>query len=158
MFLKFGFEKIRDLLVVRRPPKPHAEGTQPLVHDLTQLDEDDIPDYLATREPGASWVEETASLLNAGDLKGIHVQMGEGHGWAVFMATRFQLQHIVLWSTEADYDEIMYALLYYIHELYPNRDTKVENVPADHPTWKAYHAHGYVVDFRRVEMLLTLDS
>ena len=158
MFLKFGFETVRDLLVVRRPPKPHAEGTQPLVHKLSQLDESEIPDYLAARELGASWVEETASLLNAEDLKGIHLEMGEGHGWAVFMATRFQLQHIVLWSTQTHYNEIMFALLYYIHELYPNRDTKVENVPADHPTWPVYHAHGYVIDFRRIEMLLSLDN
>lgn len=155
MFEKFGFEWTRELLVVRRPPKPHAEGTHPLVHELRELDADEIEMYLAQREGGASWVEETASLLNAGNLKGIKIRMGSGAGWAVFMATRFQLQHIVMWATDANYDEIMFALLYYIHELFPNRDTKVENIPADHPTWRAYHAHGYVVDFRRNEMVMT---
>jgi len=157
MFLKFGFEPVRELLVIRRPPRPHAAGTQPLVEYLNELVPDEIPHYLAGREEGASWVEETASLLNGGNLKGIHLRMGDGEGWAVFMATRFQLQHIVLQATETHYDEIMFALLYQIHEFYPNRDTKVENVPVDHPAWRAYHAHGYVVDFRRVEMMLSLN-
>jgi ribosomal protein S18 acetylase RimI-like enzyme len=156
MFSKFGFEPVRELLIVRRPPKPHAEGTHPLVHELRELDEDEIVACLHEREPGASWVEETASLLNAGKLKGIRVRMGGGEGWAAFMANRFQIQHIVLHATETHYDEITFALLYYIHELYPNRDTKVENVPVNHPTWKAYHTHGYVIDFRRTEMVLRL--
>jgi ribosomal protein S18 acetylase RimI-like enzyme len=157
MFEKFGFAFYRELLVVRRPPKPHVPGTHPLVHQLYHLADDDIPAYLAQREPGASWVEETDSLLNSGSLKGIRVEMGVGgHGWAVFMCTRFQLQHIVLWASDEHHDEIIHALLYYIHELYPNRDTKVENIPQDHPNWRAFQQLEYVVAFRRTEMFLLL--
>lgn len=157
MFLKFGFQQTRELLIVRRPPKPHVAGTHPLVHELRHLDENEIPVYLAKREDNASWVEETASLLNGGDLKGIKIMMGDGEGWAVFTCTRFQIQHIVLWATDMHQDEIYMALLYYIHELFPNRDTKVENIPSDHPTWKAYTRLEYVISFKRTEMLLRLN-
>lgn len=156
MFLKYGFAPTRELLVVRRPPKPHAAGTHPLVHELRHLEDHEIADYLAQRDPGASWVEETPSLLNAGKLKGIRIMMGDGSGWAVFMATRFQIQHIVLWATDIHRDEIYFALLYYIHELYPNRDTVVENIPADHPSWIAFSHLEYVVSFRRTEMICSL--
>lgn len=157
MFMKYGFEPIRELLVVRRPPKPHVPGTQPLVHRLDQIPEADIPGVLAGREPTPSWVEDTPSLLNSGNLTGISVEMGEGgYGWAVFMATRFQLQHIVMQATEAHYDDIVHALLYHIHELFPNRDTKVENIPSEHPCYSAYEKLGYVVSFRRTEMILHL--
>ncbi|MEM6282164.1 MAG: GNAT family N-acetyltransferase [Chloroflexota bacterium] len=157
MFVKYGFQPSRELLVIRRPPKPHAEGTHPLVHELRELNDQKIYDCLARRDPGASWVEDTPSLLNTGKLKGITIRMGDkGSGWVVFMCTRFQIQHVVLQATETHYDELMSALLYYMHELYPNRDTKVENVPADHPVWRAYVALGYVVDFKRMEMVMEL--
>ncbi len=152
MFVKFGFTPVRELLVVRRPPKPHVEGTHPLVHELRELTHDEIIHCLHNREPGASWVEETASLLNAGDLHGIKVRMGDSEGWAVFHAPRFQLQHIVLWAGQQHYNEISFALLYYTHELFPNRDTKVENIPTDHPSWRAFHTLGYVIEFKRIEM------
>lgn len=156
MFRKFGFELTREVLVVRRPPKPHMEGSHPLVHELRQLEGDEILECLEQREQEASWVEENVSLLNAGALQGLRIRMGDGEGWAVFMCTRFQIQHIVLHATDANYDDIAYALLYYLHELFPNRDTKVENIPVDHPTWPAFASLGYVVEFRRYEMLLTL--
>lgn len=157
MFEKYGFRETRELLVIRRPPKPHVPGTHPLVHELRQLDENEIKKTLQKREPGATWVEETHSLLNAGNLKGISIQMGDdGSGWAVFMSTRFQLQHIVLQTTQQYQDELYFALLYYIHELFPNRDTIVENIPVNHPSWRAYQQLEYVVSFRRTEMLLVL--
>lgn len=157
LFVKYGFAPTRELLVVRRPPKPHVPGTQPLVNKLGHIADEDIPAVLAEREPNASWVEETASLLNGGNLKGITVDMGEGgYGWAVFMATRFQIQHIVMRATAAHYDEVLHALLYHIHALYPNRDTNVENIPGEHPSYAAYQKLDYVVSFRRTEMILYL--
>jgi len=158
MFMKYGFEPTRELLVIRRPPKPHAEGTHPLVHELHEMEADDIHRCLISeREPGASWVEDTPSILNAGKLKGIRVRMGEGgEGWIVFSSTRFQIQHVVLKASDEHHDEVMFALLYYMHELYPNRDTKVENVPTAHPSWRAYQSHGYVIDFKRTEMVMPL--
>jgi ribosomal protein S18 acetylase RimI-like enzyme len=157
MFEKYGFEPTRELLVIRRPPRPHVPGTHPLVHELNQLGQDEIVARLADREPGASWVEDTPSLLNGGNLKGISLRLGDGsEGWAVFMATRFQLQHIVMKATPQYDENVMFGLLYYIHEFYPNRDTKVENIPLEHPSMLAYNRLGYVVSFRRTEMVLDL--
>ena len=157
MFIKYGFEETRELLVIRRPPKPHVEGTQPLVMFLRELEEHEIQHCLLQREPGASWVEDTPSLLNAGKLKGLTIQMGDdGMGWIVFMGTRFQIQHVVMHATKQHHQELLFALLYYMHDKYPNRDTKVENVPSNHPSWKAYQALGYVIDFKRTEMILKL--
>lgn len=157
MFEKFGFVPTRELLVIRRPPKPHLPGTHPLVHELRQLSTDEIYECLNQRDDNATWVEESASLLNGSNLHGIHIRMGTGGaGWAVFMSTKFQIQHIVLHATEAHQSDLYFALLYYIHELFPNRDTIVENIPENHPCWQGYHALGYVVSFRRTEMLLAL--
>ncbi len=154
MFRKFGFQLHRELLVVRRPPKQHVEGSHPLVHELRYLEDDEIVACLQQREPGPSWVEETTSLLNAGALKGLLLRIGDAEGWVVFMCTKFQIQHIVLWANGINDDDVVFSLLYYLHELFPNRDTKVENIPVNHPTWRAFESLDYVVDFRRYEMLL----
>ena len=157
MFSKFGFEPTRELLIVRRPPKPQPEGTHPLISELRELEADEIYAALDEREPNASWVEETASLLNAGSLQGIAIEMRENeHATAVFMATPLQIQHIVLNVAEGQSHELYLALLYYIHDLYPNRDTKVENIPVNHPSWRAYQTLEYVISFKRTEMLLRL--
>jgi hypothetical protein len=105
----------------------------------------------------SSWVDDTRSLLNVGALQGVSLSLYDGSvGWAVFMCTRFQIQHIVLQSTPLHDPNISFALLYEIHKRYPNRDTKVENIPLDAPAFAAYQRLGYLVAFRRLEMWLTL--
>jgi len=153
LFLKCGFEETRELLVIRRPPSkmapiPEFDALTPI-----PMTDEEIPLYLERREPGASWVEENASLMNAGGLEGIRLQMPDGdQGWVVFQRTAFQLMHFVLSANMQV--ETATALLYHVHRAYAMQDAKKENLPVDHPMWPAFEAVGYFEAFRRTEMFL----
>ena len=153
LFKKYGFEETRELLVIRRAPKKLDETL--LLKEgisVTSLDSE-IPERLAHREKGASWVEETASLLNMNNIQGYELTLPDGEkGWVVFQKTAFQLQHIVM-NPDAS-PSMMRALLSQVHSDHPRYDTKVENIPLAHPTWPIFEEFGYVISFQRIEMFL----
>lgn len=157
LFLKLGFEPIRELLVIRRPPGlPHANLPKPEAA-LTPLTQDEVLRCLENRPPGASWIEETPSLLKAGKLKGLRAQLPAGQGgWLVFQSTLFQMAHFVFGLPDSGADEVAYALLYLLHQENPKQDTKVENVPVGDSAWSQFETMGYVEAFRRIEMALRL--
>ncbi len=151
LFLKLGFAEIRRLLVIRRPPTAIKDV---LAFESEALTADDLRLCLDQRPPGASWIEETPSLLNAGNLSGFRVTLPSGdQGWIVFCQTAFQLSHFVLGTPD---ERVALALLQAVHQANPLQDTKVENLPVDSPLWPAFQRAGYVETFRRVEMLMTL--
>lgn len=156
LFEKLGFELIRELLVIRRPPgKLDESQLLDNVVSVSECDEAGVRRSLEHRDSYASWVEETSSLLNAGSLKGLHVELTSGEtGWIVFQRSPFQLQHIVLKPDISH--EMRVALLQQLHLKYPLQDTKVENIPSDHPRWDAFQEAGYFEAFRRLEMYLYL--
>ncbi len=75
-------------------------------------------------------------------------------GWAIYLVLPFQLAHIVL-SPGVSVD-MAQALLYEVHKHHPMYDTKVENLPREHPAWPAFQKLGYFEAFGRIEMYLTL--
>lgn len=158
LFLKCGFEETRELLIIRRPPgepsiELFTEGTT-----SRTLSGDEIMSCLENREPGASWVEETTSIIKAGQLEGIGVTLPSGHeGWAVFCNSPFQITHLVIDTPPEVKLEMTQALLYQVHAMFGNRDTKLENLPADDPRWAVFQKMGYVETFRRTEMFLYFD-
>jgi len=156
LFEKLGFEFIQELLVIRRPPSKLDESQ--LLDNVAQVveyDQEDLDQFLTHREAYASWLEETGSLKNAGSLKGLEVTLTSGEtGWVVFQRSPFQLQHIVM---KPDVSHTMrVAMLQQLHLKYYLQDSKVENIPSDHPTWKAFQEVGYFEAFRRLEMYLYL--
>ncbi|MFW5691724.1 MAG: GNAT family N-acetyltransferase [Chloroflexota bacterium] len=153
LFEKMGFKETRTLLIIRRPPGTPAVGLAQEADTVRQLTDDEIPDYLMRRDPGASWVEETASLLNAGNLHGLEIMAADGeNAWVVFQKSPFQLTHLVL-SPNAS-DAAICSALYHVHKSHPMQDTKVENVPLRHHEWEIYQGMGYIEVFRRTEMFL----
>jgi hypothetical protein len=141
--------------VIRRPPG--ALHTPPPLPNatITDLDAAGIAACLEKRPAGASWVEETPSLLNAGCLQGYQLELATGaSGWLVFHNKPFQMAHIVFDATPDAYDDIILTLLHHLHTVNANKDTKTENVPTDHPAWPLYRQVGYVEAFRRIEMVL----
>lgn len=157
LFEKLGFEKTRELMIIRRPPgapkpNPHFEA-----FEVSDVEAGEFPELLKKRKDKPSWVEESQSLLNTGKLSGYHVVSPEGEeGWVVFQRSAFQLQHIVF--SQAENSELVQAMLYIVHSRNAMQDTKVENVPVSHPLWKAYKASGYVEVFHRTEMVLELED
>lgn len=156
LFLKLGFEPTRELLIIRRPPgMPRIDLPQPDAL-VTALTPEEVMDCLVHRPPGASWIEETPSLLKAGKLKGLGVRLPTGQGgWLVYQASLFQLVHFVLNLPDDGAEEAAYALLYALHQQHPKQDTKVENIPTGDIPWHIFQALGYVEAFRRIEMVLT---
>jgi ribosomal protein S18 acetylase RimI-like enzyme len=154
LFRKLGFVDVRELIVIRRPPGKLKDGQMPasvLVEDL----DSDIFTLLQQREPNPSWVEETASLKNAGGIRGLRLTLPTGEsGWIAFQRTPFMLTHFVL--DPAAGPDLTYALIAGVHFLFPVQDTSIENLPVDHPAWVQYQKLGYFEAFRRIEMVLAL--
>jgi ribosomal protein S18 acetylase RimI-like enzyme len=153
LFIKLGFLPVRELLVIRRPPgAPEADPAQASVK-VTEIADAHIPHYLERRHAVPSWIDESASLLNAGNLRGIRVQLPTGEEtWVIFQRTPFQITrfaHGPVTSSEA-----LRAALYYVHTEYAMQDAKIENVPVDSLEWPVYQSMGYFEVFRRIEMYL----
>jgi hypothetical protein len=153
LFEKLGFRPTRTLLIIRRPPSnPPANPVYDAAR-VSQITDEDIPHYLQQRGAGASWIEETQSLLNVGHMRGIMVTTTTGkQAWVIFHHTPFQLTHFVL-SPNSE-DDALHAALYHVHKAYPMQDTKIENVPLKDHEWNIYSTMGYLEVFRRTEMYL----
>ena len=159
LFSKLGFQDMRELLVVRRPPSKPREDIALPAAEVYMHNANEINQCLQSREPGASWIEETPSILRAGSLKGLSVSLESGAaGWIVFQSSMFQLSHFVISapSDNAAREAVALVLLYHVHQQFATQDTKVENIPADDVCWHAFQKLGYVEAFRRREMFLQL--
>lgn len=153
LFEKLGFRETRVLLIIRRPPGiPEANPTYDSA-TVQDIQTQDIPAYLEKRAKGASWVEETQSLLNTSNLHGITVTTRDGeNAWVIFQRSPFQLTHFVLSPNVSDH--AIHTALYHVHKRFPMQDTKIENVPLKDHEWDIYKSMGYLEVFQRTEMFL----
>lgn len=154
LFTKLGFETTRELHIIRRAPSAVDEN---LLADATvqDINPDHIFSVLEQREKGAAWTEETASLRNKGSIDGLSATLPSGEtGWIVFHRSVLQLAHFVLQPDISQ--EMMQVLIAAVHQKYPRQDTKIENIPDQHPTWAAFQALNYHIAFSRIEMVLGL--
>jgi ribosomal protein S18 acetylase RimI-like enzyme len=155
LFQKKGFKDTRDLLVLRRPPVD-----MPLLDPTFEVQIHGYNETLALlnkRQSIPSWIDETASLINAGNLAALSVTLPNGaHGWLVYQNTVFQLGRLVIQTEVGDPLQIGRALLQTLHSKHPVQDTKTENLPADDPHWLAFKEMNYFVTFRRNEMVFNL--
>ncbi|MCA9902852.1 MAG: GNAT family N-acetyltransferase [Anaerolineae bacterium] len=158
LFIKFGFEPVRELLILNRPPtKPDVETHPPF--PIETLSSEDARRFLQAPLSGiAGWVDEPASLLNGSDLAGFQASdQGDTKGWFVFCKTRFQVSHFVYHLDPGCSHELMVAFLEMLHRTHSALDAKYENIPADSPCLPAFESAGYIEIFRRIEMKLALD-
>lgn len=155
LFLKLGFYDVRELLVVRRPPGPPAMHVDS--YSCEALDGGQAIELLHQRCDVPSWLNETASLVNGGDLAALRVELANGdRGWLVYQMTIFQLSRLVMQTEAGEPHRVALALLHALHKRHPTLDTKTENLPADSPYWPAMQEMGYLESFRRIEMHLDL--
>lgn len=156
LFTKLGFEETRELLVIRRAPSKLDPSLIPQM-TVQEIPDDEIFTYLEGRASDAAWTEETSSLRNAGKINGLLVTLPDGEtAWIVFQRSMFQLAHFVLAPDVSTH--MMHALIAAVHQKYPLQDTKIENVPLEHPTWPVFQHFGYIIAFARIEMLLDLNK
>jgi len=155
LFRRLGFRETRELLVVRRPPGPLTGDVRP--YTVQTLDCHQAVELLHQRRSTPSWLDETPSLINAGNLAALRVETDmRDRGWLVYQKTAFQLSRLVLQTEAGDPRQVALALLRALHTRYPATDTKSENLPVDDPHWPAMQALGYLVSFCRIEMRLNL--
>jgi len=156
LFLKFGFRQTRELLIIRRPPGiPTTRQLEDV--SIRPLTVHEIAPLLQQRLFKPSWIEETASILKAGNLKGFEIKLEKGEtGWIIFQLKAFQMEHVVFYTPDENRELMTRALLYTLHQQYAKQDTKIENLPADSPVWPIFEEKGYVEAFRRYEMVLEL--
>ncbi len=154
LFISNGFVDIRDLLVVRRPPR--TGQTSPLLDitsKMTPIAPDDIAEILASRTDCPSWLDESPSLLQWGQLRGYEATTADGERtWVVYHAGTLQLTHFAFGPYIKA--SIARTLMFAVHTEHPRSDTKIENVPANSPYWPIMQSLGYIPTFTRQEMVL----
>jgi ribosomal protein S18 acetylase RimI-like enzyme len=155
LFLSLGFHEVRELLIVRRPPQ--ALDGRSRAYTVETLNYHRAAELLQQRQSIPSWLDETPSLINAGNLRGLRVELDAGErGWLVYQHTVFQLGRLVLQTEAGDPHQVGLALLDALHRRHPILDTKSENLPANDPHWPAMKSLRYLESFRRIEMRLDL--
>jgi ribosomal protein S18 acetylase RimI-like enzyme len=155
LFVKMGFRETRELLIIRRPPRPMPDAAQP--YQVERLDYQQAVEMLRRRRGTPSWLDATPSLANAGNLSALRVELETGDwGWLVYQETVFQLGRLVLQTEYGDPHQVGLALAHALHKIHPATDTKSENLPVDDPHWPALQEMGYLESFRRIEMHLDL--
>jgi ribosomal protein S18 acetylase RimI-like enzyme len=155
LFAKYGFESVRELLVLRRPPgPPHLSRPQA---EIIRLSYNEAVHLLDRRRSKPSWIDEKESLVNAGNLGGYYAILPDGsRGWLVYQNTIFQLGRLVLQTEQGDPQKVAQALLCQLHSEHSVQDTKTENLPADDPHWPIFREIGYLETFTRIEKILYL--
>lgn len=155
LFAKYGFESVRELLVLRRPPgPPHLNRPQA---EIIRLSYSEAVHLLDRRRSKPSWIDEKESLVNAGNLGGYYAILPDGsRGWLVYQNTIFQLGRLVLQTEQGDSLKVAQALLCQLHSEHSVQDTKTENLPADDPHWPVFREIGYLETFTRIEKILYL--
>ncbi len=153
LFLKTGFKENRTLSVIRRPPGAKLPELFAGVN-VQCIAPEDISLYLARRCETTSWVDENTSMMNGGLLEGMEITMPSGErAWGIFRSLPFQMSHLVTGDHSL---EAITQLLIAIHMKYETKDTKIENLETGSSKWSAFERVGYLEDFRRIEMTLSL--
>lgn len=149
LFLKLGFENVRELLILRRAPKTIPDPTT----KLYPMDRGDIVYHLNQRSGVQAWTNQTETLAHLKGISGFHIYSENGgHGWMVYQRTLFNISRLMFDTEQGDPVEIMQELLSHLHHQHPEMDTYTENIPADDHHLPAFEEFGYIEAFRRVEM------
>ena len=126
-------------------------------YTLETLDHEQAVNLLGLRRGSPAWLDATPSLINAGNLAAMSVELESGdRGWLVYQHTVFQLGRLVLQTEVGDPRQVTRALIHALHTRHPATDTKSENLPADDPHWPALRESNYLESFTRIEMRLDL--
>jgi ribosomal protein S18 acetylase RimI-like enzyme len=158
LFLKYGFEATRELVVARRPPthevRPPAllEGVK--ISQVSTLHRAETLRRMARREERPNWLVQTETMRNIPTLSAFLVELSNGgRGWVSYSVSMFQLTRIYVDVLEGDPATITAAALLTLHRYNPVQDAIMENMPLADPRWDGFKAMGYFEVFRRIEMV-----
>jgi GNAT superfamily N-acetyltransferase len=163
LFLKYGFQETRRLLVLRRPPGPpppipeHAGQREP---KLTWLSTEEATRRAATRKEHPNWLNQVETFINDGVIKGLEIVdiQEERSAWVSYEQTPLQLRRVLVTLEGSARNGLSHRLLYHLHTRFATLDTIAENIPADASCLDAYYDTGYVEAFSRIEMKLDVSA
>jgi len=151
LFEKNGFQKTRELLVLRRAPiRPpfSPEG------EITWLYRNDALKALRSYPHHLTWVNALESMENASMFQGFHIKLKDGtRGWLVYRHKKRTITHFEFHTEQGNPVKMARNILLYLHLQYPRMDAYAENFFADNPHLPAFFDLGYFEAFRRVEMI-----
>jgi hypothetical protein len=139
-----------ELLILRRPPGPPQIRPAGKAEWLGRSESLALLDRLSGLPP---WTNQAASLHNAANMYGLLVTLPEGgRGWLVFQRQQFMMSRFVMGAESGEPGEVGRALLAHLHDRFFDLDTHTENISASDPLLPAFYEHGYIEEFRRIEM------
>lgn len=179
LFLKFGFQPTRELIVARRPPKS-AGGMSAVMNarKIQYLQHDEVIELHCRRRERMNWLNEIGTMRNvrrlaaaaveddpgrsslheAPHLSGILIEFQDGsQGWVSYQATTLQLKRISVEVIRGEPGRTTADLLEFMHRLHAAQDAVVENIPDDEQ-WAGFRQVGYFEVFRRIEMMRDLGA
>ncbi|MEM9776842.1 MAG: GNAT family N-acetyltransferase [Chloroflexota bacterium] len=153
---ELGFVAGRRLVVGRRPPETTLHGRPSKLEGVTHVQGKEALDWLKLREGRMDWHNDLATYQHVTErLEGIEFQRewrsGPVHGRVVFEDRKLQLSRVSVQVLEGNAVEVTQGMLNLLHVLYPQRDARVENIPADDDRWRGYREAGYFTSFCRIE-------
>ncbi|HSH05173.1 MAG TPA: GNAT family N-acetyltransferase [Anaerolineae bacterium] len=159
MFRRYGFVETRELLVIRRPPNLQlSEHRNESINQIVPLEAEETLHLLRHRRRRPNWLNQTESLENVPNLKGLLIETKNGEcGWVAFDLGRFQLTHVYVEVTYGDPSYVAAVILQALHNQHPLKDTVIENVPTHDPMWPGFQRLGYFDAFRRIEMVKQME-
>ncbi len=151
LFLKLGFYKVGELLILRR--SPIIPPPEPVVADAQRLDRSEALDLVGVDRGTQPWTNQSESLSNAAEVSGLRLTLVDGStGWLVYQRQKFLLTRFAFKTETGSPVEMARAFLSHLHHQYPRLDTYLENIQVHDPHLPAFYENGYVESFRRIEM------
>jgi ribosomal protein S18 acetylase RimI-like enzyme len=153
LFIKFGFQEVGELLVLRRPP--FVKNNSLSTANVQFLDRAQVLELIKQNLLMPAWTNQYETYSNATEISGLQVTLEDGsQGWMAFQRQKFMLSRFVIKTEKGDSVKVGQALLRQLHYQYPSLDTQVENIQSTDPHLPAFYESGYIESFRRVEMRL----
>jgi ribosomal protein S18 acetylase RimI-like enzyme len=155
LFLKHGFEPVRELLVLRRPPGPPAH---PPPGEVRPLERAEALALLETRPGPQSWITAAESFAHLEHLMGMRLSLPDGgRGWMVWHVQMFHgfpllLSHLAVQTEAGEPASVGRALLEHLYRQHPDLDTHAENLSTGDPHLPSFFDLNFVVSFERIEM------
>jgi ribosomal protein S18 acetylase RimI-like enzyme len=161
LFTRLGFQEIRKLLILRRPPSQPAESQDyfaALSRSATPIWLNHAQTVLLAEQRSGlpAWTNRTETFRNVDKLCALQIEHSYGTGWVSYEETAFQLRRVMITTGGEMAIAPAYSLLHHLHTQFPLLDTIAENIPADSTDLAAYYALGYVASFVRIEMMRSL--
>jgi len=174
LFLHYGFQPTRELIVARRAPRVAQNAAALLAaRKIHYLQHDEVIDLHCSRHERMNWLNTVdsmrntrrlaAALVEADDeptplhqtshLSGLLVEFQDGsQGWVSYQATTLQIKRVSVQVTRGAPATVTALLLEIMHRFHAAQDAIVENIPDDE-RWIGFQRAGYFQTFRRIEMV-----